>query len=484
MQALGNSSGVVSLVLRSGMTATHPDWLTPACNYIASWLGLQLRLSEQPGCIVAVLHGDEPVLETAFGHANLSTRETLTPRHRFRVASHSKSFTAAGIMALREAGRLRLDDPVGTHLTGLHPEVARVTLAQILSHTGGLRRDAPDAGYFQDRRPSPAAEEVLSDLNAPPTISPNTRFKYSNHGYALLGLVTEAITGAPYRDWITQTVLEPAGLTETTPDMPLPVGIPFARGHSSKALLGHRLVIPGDQTLNATAPAGGFVSTARDLARFYAQLSPEAERSMLSVESRREMTRRQWRNPHASLERWYGLGTMSGSFEGWNWFGHGGGLQGYISQTCMIPERALTVSALTNAIDGWAGYWLEGTVHILRAFATRGVSDASLADWTGRWWSLWGVVDLVPMGNRVLVAGARMGKPFQDTSEIEMTEPDRGRIVAANGYESYHEDARLVRTDGSVSEIFLGGTRLLPETAVAEEVAARYAAVSEAQTRG
>ncbi len=226
------------------------------------------------------------------------------------------------------------------------------------------------------------------------------------------------------------------------------------------------------------------MSTARDLGRFYAQLSPEAERSVLSVESRREMTRRQWRNPHASLERWYGLGTMSGSYEGWEWFGHGGALQGYISQTCMIPERGLTVSVLTNAIDGWAGYWLEGAVHILRAFATRGAPDEGLADWTGRWWSLWGVIDLVPMGDRVLVGLARMGKPFQDTSEIEVTGPDRGRIVAANGYESYYEDAGLMRTEGAVSGIFLGGTRFSREAAMADEVADRYRAVSGSSPKG
>ena len=59
------------------MTTTHPDWLAPACNYIESWLGLQLRFSEQPGCIAAVLHRDEAVLEAAFGHADISTGEPL-----------------------------------------------------------------------------------------------------------------------------------------------------------------------------------------------------------------------------------------------------------------------------------------------------------------------------------------------------------------------------------------------------------------------
>ena len=60
------------------------------------------------------------VLERAFGHADLATGEPLTPRHRFRVASHSKSFTAAGILKLREQGKLKLDDPVGQFVDRLH----------------------------------------------------------------------------------------------------------------------------------------------------------------------------------------------------------------------------------------------------------------------------------------------------------------------------------------------------------------------------
>ncbi|HSU07531.1 MAG TPA: serine hydrolase domain-containing protein, partial [Acetobacteraceae bacterium] len=77
-------------------------WLHTALEYVCSWIEFQMRLSEQPGCIIAVAHGDRIVLERAFGHANLAKREKLTPRHRFRIASHSKSCTAAGVMKLRE----------------------------------------------------------------------------------------------------------------------------------------------------------------------------------------------------------------------------------------------------------------------------------------------------------------------------------------------------------------------------------------------
>src|SRR5260370_872147 len=62
--------------------------------------------------------------------------------------------------------------------------------------------------------------------------------------------------------------------------MPIPRGMPFARGHTTKALLGTRLVVPGDARQNAITPAGGFVSTASDVARYFAQLAPGAKRSV------------------------------------------------------------------------------------------------------------------------------------------------------------------------------------------------------------
>ena len=118
----------------------------------------------------------------------------------------------------------------------------------------------------------------------------------------------------------------------------------MASGHSGRLLLGRRVVIPGDYTTNAhRAGRRGRQHRPRPGA-VLRQLSPKAGRSVLSVASRREMVRRQWRNQHSSLERYYGLGTISGSLGGWEWFGHSGGLQGYITRTCVIPEHDLTVA--------------------------------------------------------------------------------------------------------------------------------------------
>src|SRR5918996_1808649 len=100
-------------------------WLKSALDYVPEWLAFQMRVSEMPGCIIAIAHRGRVVLERAWGTADLATGEPLTPRHRFRVASHSKSYTAAGILKLREQGKLKLDDPVGQFVGELHEAVAR-----------------------------------------------------------------------------------------------------------------------------------------------------------------------------------------------------------------------------------------------------------------------------------------------------------------------------------------------------------------------
>jgi CubicO group peptidase (beta-lactamase class C family) len=450
-------------------------WVKPAIDYFRLWMDHQIRSSQQPGCIVAIAYRGRVISEFALGHSNLVTSEKLTPRHRFRIASHSKSFTAAGLMKLREQRRVRLDDPVGQYVQGLHPQVAETTIGQILSHSAGFTRDGADAGQFTDQRPFLNAREVMAELSAPPAIDPGLRLKYSNVGFALLGMVIENITGEPYRTWIEREIVDAAGLQETEAATPLARPAPLAGGHTPLLPLGRRLVVPGDVPQHAITPAGGFVSTAADAARFFAQLSPKARNSVLSPASRREMTRRHWRNPDSIVESYYGLGIMSGSFAGWDWFGHSGGLQGYISRTAVIPTCDLTIVVLSNASDGLAWFWLDGALHILRAFADRGAPSRRVRDWTGRWWTASGAADLVPMGNRVLVGSPVMGNPFFDATEIEVTGRDSGRIVKAAGYASFGQAVRRTRgKGGQVSEVWLAGSKLRPEKTVMADLERRY----------
>jgi CubicO group peptidase (beta-lactamase class C family) len=459
-------------------------WLGAALDYAPKWIGHQMRIFELPGCVMAVAHRGRIVLEAAFGHADLVRGIALTPRHRHRVASHSKSFTAAGIMKLRERGKLTLDDRIGRYVRDLHPAVAATTVSQLLSHNAGLVRDGADAGQWQHRRPFLDVRALKADLRAPPTIDPSTRFKYSNHGYGLLGLIIETLTGEGYRTWIKREIVDAAGLTETQPDAPLPRRVPFARGHTGKLPLGERRVISGETPTNALASATGFVSTAGDLARFFAQLSPTARGRVLSAASRRDMTRRQWRTPVGSAELYYGLGIASGTLGGWDWFGHRGLFPGYVSRTAVLQGPEVAVSVITNATDGMADFWVEGVMHILRRFEKDGAPSRRLALWSGRWWSHWGPLDAIPIGDRVVMANPALLNPLMDTIEITVGGRQRGRIVEANGFANYGEPAWLVRgKSGRARALQLGGARLLPEAALAREVVKRFGQGSRASTR-
>lgn len=450
-------------------------WLQAALDYIPSYLDYQVRLHHHPGCVIAVAQGGKVIFERAFGAANLATGEPLTPRHRFRVASHSKSFTATGVMKLRDQGKLHLDALAGDYVKGLHKQNARARIAQLLSHSAGFVRDGLDSGYFLDRRPFFNQQELLADLaNLPPSIEPGTRFKYSNHGFGLLGQVIVGVTGEPYNDWIKREVVDAAGLAETAPDMPIARDAPLASGHTCEFPLGRRAVIPGRMLAHALAPATGFVSTAADLARFFNQLSPKAKRSILSAESRREMTRRHWRNPDTTLEGYYGLGIINGSVDGWTWFGHSGAMPGYITRTATLVEPDVTMSVLTNAIDGAAGPWMDGLFSILRAFERNGAPARQVRDWTGRWTTVWRAVDFVPMGSKVVLAAPALQFPFANAGELRVDKRDLAHIVRAEGYGSYGELVRRVRKRGKVAEIWLASGKCVPEKELGNEIRSRY----------
>jgi hypothetical protein len=187
------------------------------------------------------------------------------------------------------------------------------------------------------------------------------------------------------------------------------------------------------------------------------------------------MIRRHWRYPHCGIERYYGLGIMSGRIAEWEWFGHTGAFQGFASRTAVLPDRAIAVSLVTNAVDAPTDRFLEGVIHILASFAKHGAPSNDVRDWTGRWWALLGAIDLVPIGGTVIIAVPSLPNPFLDPSEISITGADCGRVSLASGMARHGEDVRRVRgRDGQIDEVWLGGVCFLPEAAVAAELDQRY----------
>src|SRR5215471_984914 len=115
----------------------------------------------------------------------------MTPEHIFRVASHSKMFTATAILQLVEQGKLRLDDRAGAYLSWLD---SAVTLRQLLNHAGGVIRDGRDADFWRVEQPFPDVAALRALAPDAGILPPNTTFKYSNVGFGLLGQVVEVVS--------------------------------------------------------------------------------------------------------------------------------------------------------------------------------------------------------------------------------------------------------------------------------------------------
>jgi CubicO group peptidase (beta-lactamase class C family) len=457
------------------MSAQESDgWLRDGLAYVEHWLEFQLRVSEHPGCSIAIEHQGTLAFEHAFGVANQTTQEPLTSRHGFRVASHSKAFTAAAIMLLFERGKLRLDDAVGSHVADLSPELGSATIAQLLSHAAGLTANADTQNYWNDLIPWPDETELRRQLALPLIMEPGEQFKYSNVGYGLLGLVIEAVTVQDYISWIISELLPLAGLTETFPDYDHTIGRPFANGHSAKHPIG-RVVIPGTNQTRAFAAATGFVSTPRDLAKFFGQLAPAAEQSFLSVRSRREMIRRHRREVPSAGEGYYGFGLASGVVEDKDYFGHHGAFQGYQSRTCVVPDLKLTVSIVTNAIDGSAGGWIDSVIHILKHFEQAGATVDALRCWQGRWWNVWATVDMIPLGDVVIYTSSDSSAPFAEPEEIEVLTTTTGRFRRSEGHALFGEMVeRKLDNQGHCVAVIVGGDEFLTEGAHIERMKSTY----------
>ncbi|MCX8155355.1 MAG: beta-lactamase family protein [Verrucomicrobiae bacterium] len=181
-----------------------------------------------PGGVLAILQQGRLIYAQGYGYANREDQIPARPTTLFRLASLSKPITALAILRLAQAGRLSLDEPAFERL-GLaplpgktrDPRLERITIRQLLQHTGGWDRDQSGDPMFMSetiakacRVPSPPGPRdiIRYMLGRPLDFDPGTRYAYSNFGYCVLGRIIEAVTRHPYEAWVRRDVLAPLGL--------------------------------------------------------------------------------------------------------------------------------------------------------------------------------------------------------------------------------------------------------------------------------
>jgi D-alanyl-D-alanine carboxypeptidase len=283
----------------------------------------RLADADQFSGAVLVGKGGQVLFQGTYGVEHPRTRNPVTTRTRFHIASQGKMFTSIAIAQLVEQGTISLDDTVGELLPGQPwTEQARtVTVRQLLSHTGGMgglfdRPSYPEGHIFRT-----ATERLGIFASEPLLFAPGASWSYSNEGFETLGAIIEAKTGMRYNDYILRHVLRRAGMATALPDAPADSltdrAIPSP--HQETDWFGVQPRTTASRGWNAGGAGGGHVS-AQDMFRFARAVTSGRLVSRAMVDT---MTapRQVWSPDRPA----YAYGFETRQVNGRTVFGHGGG---------------------------------------------------------------------------------------------------------------------------------------------------------------
>lgn len=312
-------------------------------------LDQQLRVA--PGA--AVLAGDaNGSWSLHAGTGQFGKDKPIQPADHFRIGSQTKTFTAAVVLQLVDEGKLALDTPIENYLPGVVDgngyDGNQITIRELLQHRTGIpsfklvgpgvpNPNTPDGSYS-------LSEVVRAGLKAKPNSAPGTTFEYSNINFNILGLLIEKLTGTPVGDAITQRVIQPLGLTDTSfprgGDRTLPA--PYVQGYVVVSVGPFNSYLTVDIEPSFYSNAGGMISTMADLATFDRAL---AAGKVVSPSALAEMRKTvPWFAGEA-----YGLGYSSHALScgGLAW-GHGGDVYGHSSWTLTTDDGRYATMTSNN----------------------------------------------------------------------------------------------------------------------------------------
>ena len=435
-----------------------------------TWIQSQMEFGGLPGLVIGIVHDQEPVWVKAYGHASLDPPVPMSADSIFRIASHSKLFTAIAVMRARDAGKLRLDDPVTGHLPWFdirnrHPEARPVTVRHLLTHTAGLPRESIHPAWTDFEFPEvEALRETVSDQET--TYATETKWKYSNLGFTLAGMVAEAAAGDSFAALVTDGILKPLGMDSTSVGpVPAEQRGRLATGYGRRMPEGPREVFPFVDA-RSFDPATGLSSTVPDMLRFLSwQMRVRDRRSeeVLASNTLLEMQRVHWLQ--SSWNSGWGLGFSVRHTEDRDLIGHGGGYPGYRTQTQLSPEEQIGVVVFTNGGDGNPGRYLDKAFEwVAPALAAARAEKEKPAVWSSDWDIYLGTyrrrsgdTAVLRQENDLVILSPLSEDPNGSKGVLKPTDTPHVFRLESDGFGAHGELVRFEVSDaGEVTRIFVG----------------------------
>ncbi len=315
-----------------------------------------------PGLQLAIFRRGGFSLSRGYGFANLETRTPMSSASVQHIGSISKQFTAAGLMKMREQGKLDLDATFATYYPDF-PRGGDITIRQMLTHTAGLGNytdtKTPDIFYDRARHdyPSPELYAAMKSQTDPEFVAePGTAWHYSNTAFVLLGLLFEKLAGEPFAMALRHQVLDPAGLALTADDDLFEVVPNRASGYSPdpKAPSGYK----NAAFISMTFPggAGALRSTCEDLCRWHQALlggkvvNAESLKLMLTPGRLKTGLLPSHKDKDGkSVDIKYGFGLDIGEDPHGAFIEHGGGIFGFLSNIRTYVDSRTSLARIQNA---------------------------------------------------------------------------------------------------------------------------------------
>ncbi len=307
----------------------------------------ELQSVHAPGVEIAVVYEDEIIFAEGFGIANSETATPVTADMLFRIGSLTKMITAYSLMNLVHEQHLDVYAPIAEYVSDLPLLLAPLTIHQLLSHTAGLKDDDSDYGPHGEC----VLEQAVRSYDKRHFFTePGKMFSYSGLGYAVAGVVIEALSKKPYAQVVVDRVLQPLKMERSTFSTTMAMTYPFSQGHIAEKSQRWSVVRPYDD--NATRwPAGFLFSNVIELARLCiafmngGRLNGE---QVLSPEVISTLTRPYTKPLDVPDSRYYGYGLYLDEFRGMHTLDHSGGRRGFCSYLQMFPEQRFAVIELVN----------------------------------------------------------------------------------------------------------------------------------------
>src|SRR5215213_5051247 len=296
-----------------------------------------------PGAVAVVRDGDRTI-SLASGYGNLKAKTPMRLGDRFRVGSVTKTFVATVVLQLAGERKLRLTDTVDRWLPGVVPNGKRITVRRLLDHTSGLFDYGGDekwlAAAYRDPMRHWTPREIVAVATAhKPHFAPGAGWSYSNTNYFVLGLIVETATHHSLATELRQRIIGPLHLRDTSLATKPRIAGQYAHGYFLRPFED-----VSDGSPSVVWAAGGLVSTAGDLARFYRALLGGR---LLAPQLLREMETTVTPAPGFS----YGLGLQKLRGPCGTFWGHMGGSPGYSAAALNSKNGRRQIVVLVNATD-------------------------------------------------------------------------------------------------------------------------------------